>query len=516
MAGVTDSESAQPSGIAARAADPPQASPRNLAATGVKGLDEVLGGGLTRERLYLIEGPPGAGKTTIALQFLLEGTRLGESGLYITLSETHQELRSVAASHGWSLASAHIFEVMPNQDALRGDQQYTVFHPAEVELTGTTRAIREIVDRVKPSRVVFDSLSELRLLAGSTLRYRRQVLALKQFLAERGCTVLVLDDSSGPEQELHVQTLAHGIIVLEHCQPEYGNERRRLRVLKYRAASYSGGYHDFVIRRGGVTVFRRLVAAEQRGAVVLEKLASGVRGIDDLMGGGIERGTSTLIAGAAGAGKSTLAAQFVLAAAKRGQRAAMFLFDESVTTLVTRCAGLGIDLEPYMDDGRITTRQIDPAELCPGELIHAVAAAAQRGAAVIVIDSLNGYLNALPEERFLLIQMHELLTYLGEHSVATLLVGAQRGIIGANMQTPGDASYLADAVVLLRYFEARGEVHQAISVVKKRGGAHERSIREFRLSAAGIEVGEPLRHFRGVLTGTPVFEGGEALMKGRS
>ena len=483
-----------------------QAIPR-LAATGIQGLDEVLGGGLTRERLYLIEGTPGAGKTTIALQFLLEGTRVGESGLYITLSETEQELRSVGASHGWSF-DFHIFEVMPNQEALRGEQQYTVFHPAEVELSETTRAIRETVDRVKPARVVFDSLSELRLLAGSTLRYRRQVLALKQFLAERGCTVLVLDDSSPRDHEGHVQTLAHGILLLQQMQPEYGNERRRLRVLKYRGASYSGGYHDFVIRRGGLIVFPRLIAADSRQPVAMEKLPSAVPEVDELMGGGIERGTSTLIAGAAGSGKSTLAAQFVLAAANRGQHAAMFLFDESVNTLVSRCVGLGTDLRPHVESGQVSVQQVDPAELCPGELLHSLAAAARRGAAVIVIDSLNGYLNALPEERFLLIQLHELLTYLGEQGVATILVGAQRGIIGMNMQTPADASYLADAVVLLRYFEAAGEVHQAISVVKKRGGAHERSIREFRLNSAGIHVGQPLHQFRGVLTGVPIYEGG--------
>jgi circadian clock protein KaiC len=486
-----------------------------LAATGIAGLDEVLGGGLTRERLYLIEGPPGAGKTTIAVQFLREGVRLGENGLYITLSETEQELRSVAHSHGWVL-DFEIFEVMPNQEALRGEQQYTVFHPAEVELSETTRTIREIVERVKPARVVFDSLSELRLLAGSTLRYRRQVLALKQFLAERGCTVLVLDDSSTREQELHVQTLAHGIILLEQSQPEYGNERRRLRVLKYRGASYSAGYHDFVIRRGGITVFRRLTAAENRRKVVMDKLPSGVTEVDKLLGGGIERGTSTLIAGAAGSGKSSLAAQFALAAANRGQYAALFLFDESSNTLLTRCAGMGIDLRPHVEGGRVRIQQVDPAELCPGELLHAIAEAARQGATVVVIDSLNGYLNALPEERFLLIQLHELLTYLGEQAVATIIVGAQRGILGPNMQTPADASYLADAVVLLRYFEARGEVHQAISVVKKRGGAHERSIREFRLSSQGIKVGEPLNQFRGVLTGVPTFEGGGPLMPGKS
>jgi circadian clock protein KaiC len=487
------------------------------AATGITGLDEVLGGGLTRGRLYLIEGPPGAGKTTTALQFLLEGIRRGESGLYITLSESEQELHAVAESHGWILDGAHIFEVTPSQDLLGGEQQYTVFHPSEVELSETTRGIREIVERARPSRVVFDSLSELRLLAGSTLRYRRQVLALKQFLAQRGCTVLVLDDTSAGEHELHVQTLAHGVLVLEQSQPEYGNERRRLRVVKFRGASYSGGYHDFVIRKGGIRVFRRLVAAEGRKAVELAKLPSGIDELDALMGGGIERGTSTLLAGAAGSGKSTLAAQFVLAAAERGQSGAMFLFDESINTLVSRCTGLNIDLEKHLDTGVVTAQQIDPAELCPGELMHAVARAAARGASVIVIDSLNGYLNALPEERFLLIQLHELLTYLGERGVATIIIGAQRGLIGPNMQTPADASYLADAVVLLRYFEAGGEVHQAISVVKKRGGAHERSIREFRLSGGGISVGEPLRQFRGVLTGVPVFEGAASpLLQGRS
>ena len=479
-----------------------------LASTGIQGLDEVLGGGFTRGRLYLIEGSPGAGKTTIALQFLLEGIRIGERGLYITLSESRQELDSVAASHGWSLEGAHIFEVAASAEMLKGDQQYTVFHPSDVELTETTRGIRDMVDTIRPHRVVFDSLSELRLLAGSTLRYRRQVLALKQFMVERGCTVIVTDDATAPDRELQVQTLAHGIVILEQSQPEYGNERRRLRVQKYRAASYTAGFHDYVIRRGGITVFRRLIAAENRQPVSMDKLPCGVPGIDALMGGGIERGTSTLLAGAAGCGKSSLAAQFVVSAANRGQRASMFLFDESINTLVTRCSGLGMDLRSHLDAGRITAQQVDPAELCPGELVHAIAAAAERGASVIVIDSLNGYLNALPEERFLLIQLHELLTYLGERGVATIIVGAQRGLIGPNMATPADASYLADAVVLLRYFETSGEVRQAISVVKKRGGAHERSIREFHLSAEGISVGAPLREFRGVLTGVPVYDGG--------
>jgi circadian clock protein KaiC len=485
--------------------------------TGIDGLDDVLGGGFTPNRLYLVEGVPGSGKTTLALQLLLEGTRRGESVLYVTLSETKDELQSVAASHGWSLDGITVRELVPSEESLRPDEQYTMFHPSEVELSETTRTILADVERIKPTRVVFDSLSELRLLAGNPLRYRRQILALKQFFVGRSCTVLLLDDLTSASHDLQVQSIAHAVVRLEQLHPEYGAERRRLIVLKYRGVQFRGGYHDYIIRRGGIEVFPRLIAGEHRPAVLLERLASGIAQMDILLGGGIERGTSTLIVGAAGTGKSTLATQFVAAAAARGQRAALFIFDESPNTLLTRAAGLGIDLETHLGQGRVTLQQVDPAELSPGEFVHAIRRAVeQQGAAIVVIDSLNGYLNAMPEERFLIIQLHELLTYLGQQGVATLLIGAHQGLIGSPMITPVDASYLADAVILMRYYEIRGEVRQAISVVKKRGGAHERTIREFRLGSGGISVGEPLRDFRGVLTGVPILEGSAPTREGPS
>lgn len=494
---------------------PPGPGSEPRATTGVEGLDDVLSGGLTPNRLYLLEGVPGSGKTTLALQFLLEGVRRGEPTLYVTLSESEEELAGVAASHGWSFDGITIRELTPTEESLSSDDQYTMFHPSEVELAETTQAILADVAELKPVRVVLDSLSELRLLAGNPLRYRRQILALKQFFSGRKCTVLMLDDLTSSEQDLRVQSLAHGVIRLEQSYPEYGTERRRLIVLKYRGVRFRGGYHDFVIRRGGIEVYPRLVANEHRPAPVMEKLASGVDEMDTLLGGGIERGTSTLIVGAAGTGKSTLAAQFVAAAASRGQRAAIFIFDESPNTLISRCSGLGIDLKSPLDAGKVTVQQIDPAEMSPGEFSHAIRRRVeQQGASVVVIDSLNGYLNAMPGERFLIIQLHELLTYLGQCGVATILVGAHQGLIGSAMITPVDASYLADAVILMRYFEAGGEVRQAISVMKKRGGVHQRSIREFRLGHRGIEVGPPLREFRGILTGVPILDGNSALPSG--
>jgi circadian clock protein KaiC len=483
-------------------------TPRARAATGVDGLDDVLVGGLVPNRLYLVEGVPGSGKTTLAMQFLLEGLRLGEGVLYVTLSETEAELREVAASHGWSLDGLTIRELVPSDEALQPDDQYTMFHPSEVELGEATRTILADVERIKPSRVVFDSLSELRLLAGNPLRYRRQILALKQFFAGRSCTVLLLDDMTSTGHDLQVESIAHGAVRLEQLYPEYGAERRRLIVLKYRGSRFRGGYHDYVIRRGGLAVYPRLVAAEHRPLPLTEKLASGIVELDALLGGGIERGTSTLVVGAAGTGKSTLAAQFAGSAAAQGLGSAFFIFDESLNTLLSRSAGLGIDLRPHLASGRVTVQQVDPAELSPGELAHAIRRAVdERHVAMVVIDSLNGYLNAMPGERFLTIQLHELLTFLGQAGVATILIGAHQGLVGSQMITPVDASYLADAVILMRYFETRGEVRQAISVVKKRGGAHERTIREFRLEAGRIKVGEPLREFRGILTGVPVFEG---------
>jgi circadian clock protein KaiC len=473
-----------------------------------------LRGGFTPGRLYLAEGVPGSGKTTLSMQFLIEGVRRGESVLYITLSETEEEMRQVADSHGWSLDGVKIRELIPTAASLRPDEQYTMYHPSEVELSDTTKTILADVERMQPTRLVFDSLSELRLLAGNPLRYRRQILALKQFFAGKNCTVLLLDDLTNVDRDLQVQSIAHGVIRLEQVNPEYGAERRRLMVVKYRGVRFRGGYHDYVIKRGGLEVFPRLIASEHRAPTETQRLASGVAELDKLLGGGIERGTSNLIVGAPGTGKSTLAAQFVTSAAEQGLESALFVFDESIGTLLTRTSGLGINLKKHIDSGRVTVQQIDPAELSPGEFAHAIRNAVEkRHATVVVIDSLNGYLNAMPEERFLATQLHELLSYLGQAGVATILIGAHQGLIGGSMVSPVDTSYLADAVILMRYFEAQGEVRQAISVVKKRGGAHERSIREFRMEDGQISVGPPLREFRGVLTGVPVFEGESVLRK---
>jgi circadian clock protein KaiC len=460
--------------------------------------------------MYLLEGVPGSGKTTLALQFLMAGVRLGERVLYVTLSETEEELRAVAASHGWMLEGITIRELVPSEESLSPDEQYTMFHPSEVELSETTKTILADFESVKPARIVFDSLSELRLLAGNPLRYRRQILALKQFFVGRKCTVLLIDDMTSTTHDLQVQSIAHGAFRLEQLYPEYGSERRRLIVLKFRGVRFRGGFHDYVIERGGLCVFPRLVASETRSSNGMEKLASGITELDTLLGGGIERGASTLIIGASGTGKSSLAAEFVTAAAERGDKAAMFVFDESVNTLLSRAAGLGMDLRKHCDAGRVTIRQIDPAELSPGELAQSIRKAVDlHNVSVVVIDSLNGYLNAMPHEQFLIVQLHELLTYLGQASVATLMIGAHQGIVGSQMVAPIDVSYLADAVILMRYFEAKGEVRQAISVVKKRGGAHERTIREFRMDGGGIHIGQPLRDFRGVLTGVPIWEGSD-------
>jgi circadian clock protein KaiC len=474
---------------------PSQIVEATTAKSGVAGLDEVLGGGFSPHRLYLVEGVPGSGKTTLAIQFLMEGVRRGEPVLYVTLSESVEELQAVAASHGWSLDGITIRELVASEASLSTDEQYTMFHPSEVELSETTKTILTDVERVKPMRVVFDSLSELRLLAGNPLRYRRQILALKQFFSGRKCTVLLLDDMTSVSHDLQVQSIAHGAVRLEQLYPEYGAERRRLIVLKYRGVRFRGGYHDYVIQRGGLSVYPRLIANETRREMTEEKLGSGIAELNHLLGGGIERGTSTLIVGAAGTGKSSLASQFVVTTAQRGENSAMFIFDESMQTLLTRAAGLGIDMRRHVDDGKISIQQVDPAELSPGEFAHAIRRAVEeRHAKVVVIDSLNGYLNAMPEERFLIIQLHELLTYLGNANVATLLIGAHQGLIGSQMVTPVDASYLADAVILMRYFESRGVV------------------REIRLESGGIRLGEPLSDFRGVLTGVPIYEGkGESL-----
>jgi circadian clock protein KaiC len=488
---------------------------QEVCATGIRGLDDILCGGLTPYRLYLVEGVPGSGKTTLAMQYLLEGVRQGEQALYVTLSETEEELRAMAASHDWDLAGVTIRELVPPEESLQPAEQYTMFHPAEVELSETTRTILADVESLKPARLVFDSLSELRLLAGDPLRYRRQLLALKQFFRGRSCTVLLLDDLTSSGRDLQVQSIAHGVVLLEQLLPEYGADRRRLRVLKHRGRRFRGGYHDYVIKGGGLDVFPRLVAAEHRTAIDEKRFSSGIPELDDLLGGGLERGTSTLVVGAAGTGKSSLASQFVSHAAEHGERSAMFIFDERKSTLLARMSGLGVDLRRHHEAGLVSIHQVDPAELTPGEFAHRIRDAVEKGGATcVVIDSLNGYLNAMPGERYLTIHLHELLMYLGEKGVATLLIGAHQGIIGQQMVTPVDASYLADAVILMRYFETRGEVRQAISVMKKRGGHHERSIRDFALGADGIRIGQPLRDFRGILTGVPVNEAADRTMRG--
>ncbi|HEY0171743.1 MAG TPA: ATPase domain-containing protein [Pyrinomonadaceae bacterium] len=476
--------------------------------TGGAGLDKILEGGFPANRLYLIEGDPGTGKTTLGLQFLLEGARRGEPVLYVTLSETKEELTAVARAHGWSLEGVTVHELVPPEESLKAESQYTIFHPSEVELGETTRAVIEEVERVQPRRVVFDSLSEMRLLARDPLRYRRQILALKQYFSGRRTTVLLLDDRTSADADLQVQSIAHGVVMLEQLELDYGAERRRLRVSKLRGSRFLGGFHDFAIRTGGVVVFPRLVATGRGVEFEPGVAASGVTEIDALLGGGLDRGTATLVLGPAGCGKSSLAAHFAAAAAGRGEQAAAFIFDENVNTYLNRAAGLGTDLRTEVESGRLKVQPVNPAELSPGEFAHAVCASVEGGARLVIIDSLNGYLQAMPDERFLTAQMHELLTYLNQQGVVTILVMAQHGFMGAGMSSPVDVSYLADTVVLLRYFEAAGAIRRAISVVKKRTGRHEDTIREMRLSASrGVEVGEPLTAFRGVLTGVPVFTG---------
>jgi circadian clock protein KaiC len=484
-------------------------------ATGVRGLDIILGGGLPRGRMYLVQGDPGVGKTTLALQFLIEGRMKGERGLYVTLGETRAELDEVAHSHGWSLDGINIVEMSTggqDEDLRVGDSDqlsYDVFHPAEIELGQVMRMMVEQAERVNPMRVVIDSLSEVRLLARDPLRYRRELLALKRFFVNRGVTVLLLDAASEVKiGDLQSNTLVHGVIRLEQDVPAFGAKRRRLSVVKLRGVRFDDGFHDFRIETGGVHVYPRLIANEHHNGWHKKHVQSGLTALDDLLGGGITTGTSTIIIGPAGTGKSTVAAQYVVAAAERGQRAVIFTFDESVSTFVTRCEGIGMKMRDKLESGAIQVIQVDPGELAPGQFAHMVRNSVEKDdAKVVVIDSLNGYLNATPDERFLVVQLHELLSFLGNKGVSTILLVAQHGLLGEGMQTTVDASYLADAVIMLRYFEHNGRVRKAISVVKKRTGLHERTIRELDIQPSGLRVGEPLEGFQGVLRGVPTYEG---------
>lgn len=485
--------------------------------TGSSALNEILAGGYARNRIHLIEGQPGAGKTTLALQFLLEGRDQGEPCLYITLSETRDELRHAAETHGWSLEGIDIYELVPPELSLNPDQEQSILYASDLELGETVRMVMEEVTRVRPARVVFDSLSEIRLLAQGALRYRRQVLALKHFFAKYNSTVLFLDDLTQEEDDLNLHSLAHGVVRLEHTALGYGAERRRLRVYKMRGRSFRGGFHDFVIRRGGLEIFPRLVAANfpDGGAPDTRKAFSNIPELDKLVGDGLDYGATTLIIGPAGSGKSTIALQYVHAALGRGEKCVFISFDETHRNFHRRTQGMGLDVSPFETSGEFVFRQVDPAELSPGELSGLVRQYVEEfGASVLVVDSLSGYQHAMPEEQFMLLQLHEMATYLNQAGVLTFFVLAQSGMVG-QMQSPVDLTYLSDGVMLLRFFEADGEIRRALSVMKKRTGRHESTIREFRIDSGGVRVGPTLSGFRGVLTGTPQFDGKAQLLKTR-
>jgi circadian clock protein KaiC len=474
----------------------------NVARTGVAGLDEILRGGLPRGHVYLIEGVPGAGKTTLGLQFVLEGVSRGERTLYITLSETCQDLRNAAASHGWTLDGVECLELLLSSDLGKDEAESLMFHPAEIELSETLKRIRQAIDRAKPTRVVLDSLTEIRLQSQTALRYRREVLSLRQYLRQSGCTALLLDEL---REEMTAQSVVFGIIEMHRQASEFGPARRHIQVAKMRGVKFWEGYHDYVIEPGGLHVFPRLIAADHRQHGLGQSMSSGVPALDTLLGSGLPAGSTTLLVGPAGSGKSSTATQFVLNALRQGDRAAIFTFDETIASYLARAAGLGLDIQRFIEDDRLKVQQVDPGELSPGQFAHIIREAVEtQQVRVLVIDSLNGYLYAMPSERFLIVQLHELATYLNQRGVLTLFVVSQMGLVGS-IESPLDMSYLADNVLLFRSFEAVGEVRHAVSVVKKRTGSHERTIRELQLTSGGLAVGEPLREFQGVLSGVPQF-----------
>jgi len=479
------------------------------ARTGIAGFDEVIVGGLARNRLHLLEGSPGTGKTTIALQFLLAGAEEHEAGIYISLAETERELREGARSHGWTLGSdIEVFELVPPESVLDPDQHQSLLYSSDLELGETIERIFSAIERLKPQRVVIDSLSEIRLLAQSSLRYRRQILALKHYFAQHNSTVIVLDDLTSESTDQAVHSIAHSVVHLDQLAPNYGGERRRLRILKCRGQSFRSGYHDFIISTGGIQVFPRLVAAEHRTGFTGEALPSGIAELDLLLGGGITGGSSTLILGPAGTGKSLLVLHHIAAAVARGERAALFVFDEELSLLIARAKQLGIDLAAMRDEKKLFIEQMDASELSPGEFSHRVRTCVDREKIqTVAIDSLNGYQASMPEEQFLILHLHELLQYLNRRGASTFLTIAQHGMAGADMKQPIDITYLADTVILLRYFEAMGRVRRAMSVIKKRTGSHEDTIREFRIDHKGISIGPALKEFQGILRGVPTYVG---------
>lgn len=492
-------------------ADTPLTTPSQpRAPTGIAGLDHVLGGGFPRGHLYLLEGSPGTGKTTFGLQFLMEGRDRGETGLYITLSETRRELEVVAASHGWTLDGIELFELV-SPAALGVEAEQSILHPSEIELGETVDGILRALERDQPTRVVFDSLSEMRMLAQDALRYRRQILALKHYFADRDCTVLMLDDRTSSQHDLQLHSIAHGVIILEQRNNEYGPDRRYLRICKLRGLKYRGGDHDYEIRTGSIEVYPRLVAAEHRADIDYSTTSTGNARLDRILGGGLMRGTSVLFKGPSGVGKTTTALTCVEAALKRGERCAFYLFDESLTVMLQRAEALGVDVHSHVDDGSLDLLQLDPADMSAGEFAHRVRAAVEAGARTVVIDSLNAYLQAMPGNRFLVLQMHELLTYLNQKGVITILILGEHGLLGEG-RSDVDLSYLCDSLLLFRYFEARGQLLKALLVTKSRTNAHETTIREFRLTAGGVEVGAVLTDFQGVLVGIPHYRGDRPLL----
>lgn len=487
-----------------------QGASHGVVPTGVPGLDDILRGGLPRGHLYLVEGDAGAGKTTLGLQFLLEGKRRGEKTLWLSLSETEAQLRGTSDSHGWDLAGIEIRNLTQSGDGVP-DSQYSFFSPADIELNDITKAVMEVIEQVNPSRVVFDPFSDVKLLARDPLRYRRQVLQLREFFVRRKNTVLLIQErtSEATSRDPSAEGVVQGIFALYQSSPDFGRQRRRLRVHKLRGVDFREGFHDVAIQTGGMRVYPRLVAAEHAEPPNREEVSTGLPGLDAMMGGGLDRGASLLILGPAGVGKSTLGSQFAVTAVGRGEKAAIYLFDETERAFVARGEGLRMGVEKLMKEGSLQVCQVDPAEFTPGEFAHDVRRAVEEGGVkLVVIDSLNGYLNGMPDERHLSMHLHELLTYLSYRNVVTVLTMSQHGFMGESIHTPIDVSYLADAALLLRYFEAGGAVRRAASVMKRRCGPHEVHIREMTVAPSGVRIGQVLTEFRGVLTGQPDYTGG--------